>query len=137
MDKVGSKEEAQNGRFVRTQQEAESHEAFNKIKEKSDPGTFNIIAGLVFIFINPMILFAIIPLGPYFTWDGTELCCGSILLGFVILVVGSNQSAAHWSRYNKAAQDLQHDEDLFFSESEKKSNKTKPQKIVLSQRKEE
>ena len=137
MDNVESKEEAQNGRFVRTQQVAESHEAFNKIKEKSDPGIFTMILGLVFIFINPMILFAIIPLGPYFTWDGTGLCCGSILFGFVILIVGSNQSDVHRSRYNKAAQDLQHSEGLFLSESEKKSNKTKPRKIVLSQREEE
>ena len=47
MDNVESKEEAQNGRFVRTQQVAESHEAFNKIKEKSDPGIFTMILGLV------------------------------------------------------------------------------------------
>ena len=137
MDKDGSTEEAQNGRFVSTQQVAESHEAFVKIKGKSDPGTFNIIAGLVFMFINPIILFAIIPLGPYFTWDGTVLCCGSILLGFALLVGGSNQSAAHWSRYNKAAQDLAQAEDLILSESEKKSNKTKPRIIVLSQSEEE
>ena len=137
MDKVGRKEEAQKERMERTQQADESHEAFVKIKGEPDPGTFFSILGLVFMFINPIILFAIIPLGPYFTWDGTGLCCGSILFGFVILIVGSNQSDVHRSRYNKAAQDLQHSEGLFLSESEKKSNKTKPRKIVLSQREEE
>lgn len=137
MDKVGRKEEAQKERMERTQQADESHETFVKIKGESDPGTFFSILGLVFMFINPIILFAIIPLGPYFTWDGTGLCCGSCLLGFALLVVGSNQSSAHWSRYNKAAQDLAQAEDLILSESEKKSNKTKPRQIVLSQRKEE
>lgn len=122
MDKVESNEEAL---FV------ECNEAFIEIKEKSDPGTGSIIIGLIFMFFIPVILFAIIPIGPYFTWDGTCLCCGSILLGFAMLVVGSNESSAHRSRYNKAAQDLANAEELLLSKSREESNETKPQKIFL------
>ena len=107
-----------------------SYKAFIKIKEYQDPGTGPIMLSLVFLILFPIV-----------TFDGlfgsNTLCCGSILLGFAILVWGTIQSSTHWSRYKEATHDLANAVGLFLSESEENAAKTKPRKIVLSQREEE
>ena len=136
----------------------ESYEAFIKIKEEPDPGTFPLIFSLVFIILIPLFSFEDLFYGD------NSLCCGSILLGLVILLVGSIQSLEQSSRYKKATKDLAHVAGIpkkiaypvfslqaadkrinslvlqkypFLSESKENTPKTKPQKIVLSQSEEE
>lgn len=147
MDEVESNEEA----LV-----SESYEAFIKIKEEPDPGTFPLIFGLVFMILIPLFSFD-------FYGDNT-LCCGSFLIGFVILGVGAIQSSAQGSRYKKATKDLARTAGIpkkmaypffslqaadkrinslvlqkypFLSQPKQNSTKTKPPKIVLEQREEE
>ena len=121
MDKIESNEKA----LV-----VKSYKAFIKIKDYQDPGTGPIILSLVFLILFPIV-----------TFDGVfgsnALCCGSILLGFAILVWGTIQSSTHWNRYKEATHDLANAVGLFLSESEENSNETKPRKIVLSQREDE
>ena len=136
----------------------ESYEAFIKIKEEPDPGTFPLIFSLVFIILIPLFSFE-----DLFYGDNT-LCCGSILLGLVILLVGSIQSLERSNRYKKATKDLADVAGIpkkiaypffslqaadkrinslvlqkypFLSEPEEKSAKTKPPNIVLKQPEEE
>ena len=121
MDKIESNEKA----LV-----VKSYKAFIKIKDYQDPGTGPIILSLVFLILFPIV-----------TFDGVfgsnALCCGSILLGFAILVWGTIQSSTHWNRYKEAAHGLANAVGLFLSESEENSNETRPKKIVLSQREDE
>ena len=136
----------------------ESYEAFIKIKEEPDPIIWPLIFSLVFIILIPLFLFE-----DLFYGDNT-LCCGSILLGLVILLVGSIQSLERSNRYKKATKDLADVAGIpkkiaypffslqaadkrinslvlqkypFLSEPEEKSAKTKPPNIVLKQPEEE
>ena len=136
----------------------ESYEAFIKIKEEPDPGTFPLIFSLVF-----MILITIFSFEDAFSGDGT-LCFGSMIFGFALLIVGAILSSAQTSRYKKATRDLANTAGIpkkiaypffsfqatdkrinslvlqkypFLSESKENSSQTKPRKIVLSQREEE
>ena len=149
MDKVEGNEEA----LV-----VESYEAFIKIKEEPDPIIWPLIFSLVFIILIPLFSFE-----DLFYGDNT-LCCGSILLGLVILLVGSIQSLERSNRYKKATKDLADVAGIpkkiaypffslqaadkrinslvlqkypFLSEPEEKSAKTKPPNIVLKQPEEE
>ena len=136
----------------------ESYEAFIKIKEEPDPIIWPLIFSLVFIILIPLFSFE-----DLFYGDNT-LCCGSILLGLVILLVGSIQSLERSNRYKKATKDLADVAGIpkkiaypffslqaadkrinslvlqkypFLSEPEEKSAKTKPPNIVLKQPEEE
>ena len=136
----------------------ESYEAFIKIKEEPDPIIWPLIFSLVFIILIPLFSFE-----DLFYGDNT-LCCGSILLGLVILLVGSIQSLERSNRYKKATKDLADVAGIpkkiaypffslqaadkrinslvlqkypFLSEPEEKSAKTKPPSIVLKQPEEE
>jgi hypothetical protein len=149
MDKVESNDEALL---------VECHEAFVIIREKSDPLTLAILFSLIFIIVIPF--FTIEDL----IWGDNTLCCGSVLLGIALIIGGTIQSIAHWSRYKSAAQDLAHAAGIhdeisypffsilppyekiyalvlqkypFLNESREKSNKTKPRKVVLSKREED
>ena len=134
MDKVESNEEAL---------DVEKYEAFIKIREMSDPGPLTIIFGLVFLFLMPIIIFVSFPLDQYFDSGGTGLCCGNILLGLTLLVMGAFQSSAHDSSYHKAAQDLAHHLQIpvhmvnRLPQLEENSNKSKLRKFILSQHEEE
>ena len=136
----------------------ESYEAFIKIKEEPDPGTFPLIFSLVFMILIPIFSFE-----DAFSGDGT-LCFGSMIFGFALLIVGAILSSAQTSRYKKATRDLANTAGIpkkiaypffsfqatdkrinslvlqkypFLSESKENSSQTKPRKIVLSQREEE
>jgi len=136
----------------------ERFEAFVIIREKSDPLTLAILFGLIFIIVIPF--FTIEDL----LWGDNTLCCGSVLLGLGMIVGGTIRSIAHWSRYKNAAQELAYAASIhdkisypFFSlqppyekihslvlqkypflyESRENPTKTKPRKVVLSQREEE
>ena len=136
----------------------ESYEAFIKIKEEPDPGTFPLIFSLVFMILIPIFSFE-----DAFSGDGT-LCFGSMIFGFALLIVGVILSSAQTSRYKKATRDLANTAGIpkkiaypffsfqatdkrinslvlqkypFLSESKENSSQTKPRKIVLSQREEE
>jgi hypothetical protein len=136
----------------------ESYEAFIKIKEEPDPGTFPLIFSLVFMILIPIFSFEDAVSG-----DGT-LCFGSMIFGFALLIVGAILSSAQTSRYKKATRDLANTAGIpkkiaypffsfqatdkrinslvlqkypFLSESKENSSQTKPRKIVLSQREEE
>ena len=153
--------EAQRLRLIARQEAlvVESYEAFIKIKEEPDPGTFPLIFSLVFIILIP-----IFSIQDAFMNNDSTLCFGSILIGLALLGVGAIQSSAQWSRYNKATKDLAHVAGIpkkiaypffslqaadkrinslvlqkypFLSESKENSTKTKPQKIVFSQSEEE
>ena len=137
----------------------ESYEAFIKIKEEHDPGTFPLIFSLLFLILIP-----IFSIQDSIMNNGSTSCFWSILIGLALLGVGAIQSAAQWSRYNKATKDLAHvagipkkiaypffslqaadkritslvlQKSPFLSESIENSTKTKPQKIVFSQSEEE
>ena len=151
MDEVGDNEEA----LV-----VESYKTFIKIKEEPDPGTFPLIFSLVFIFIIPIFSFDFegIFYGDY------SSCFGSVLIGFALLGLAAILSQAQSSRYKKATQNLANAAGIpkkiaypffslqaadkrinslvlqkypFLSESKENSNKSKPRKIVVSQREEE
>ena len=146
MDKVGSKEEAL--------LLVESYEAFIDIKERPNVGIWYIVFSFVFIIFIPIILLQVFPLGMWGDSDGTELCCGSILLGILMFFVGIIQIIAHRSGYKKAAQKLTHAAGIhekisypffrlqtlvlqkypFLHESRENSYKSKPRKVVVSQR---
>jgi hypothetical protein len=149
MDRVEGDEEA---RVI------ESYETFIKIKEEPDPGTLPLIFGLVF-----MILIPIFSLQDAFSGDAT-VCWGSMIFGFAILLVGALLSSAQSRRYKKAMRDLVNTAGIpkkmaypffsfqaadqrihslvlqkypFLSESKETSTKTRPRRIVLSQREKE
>ena len=151
MDEAGDNEEA----LV-----VESYKTFIKIKEEPDPGTFPLIFSLVFIFIIPIFSFDFegIFYGDY------SSCFGSVLIGFALLGLAAILSQAQSSRYKKATQNLANAAGIpkkiaypffslqaadkrinslvlqkypFLSESKENSNKSKPRKIVVSQREEE
>ena len=134
----------------------ETYEAFIKIKEEPDPGTFALILSLVFIIL--------IPLFSFDYYGDNTLCSGSMLIGFAILGVGAIQSSAQRRRYKKATKDLARTAGIpkkmaypffsfqaadmrinslvlqkypFLSQPKENSTKTKPPKIVLKQREEE
>ena len=138
----------------------ESYKAFIEIKEEPDPGTLPAIFSLVFIFIIPIFSFDFegIFYGDY------SSCFGSVLIGFALLGLAAILSQAQSSRYKKATQNLANAAGIpkkiaypffslqaadkrinslvlqkypFLSESKENSNKSKPRKIVVSQREEE
>ena len=138
----------------------ESYKTFIEIKEEPDPGTFPLIFSLVFIFIIPIFSFDFegIFYGDY------SSCFGSVLIGFALLGLAAILSQAQSSRYKKATQNLANAAGIpkkiaypffslqaadkrinslvlqkypFLSESKENSNKSKPRKIVVSQREEE
>mgnify|MGYP003325991083 FL=1 len=139
----------------------ESYEAFIKIKEEPDPGTLPAIFSLVFILIIPIFTF---DFEDFFYGGDNSLCCGSVSIGFVLFGLAAILSQAQWSRYRKATRNLANAAGIpekiaypffslqaadkrinslvlqkypFLSESIENSNKSKPRKIVLSQREEE
>jgi hypothetical protein len=135
-----------------------SYEAFIKIKEKPDPGTWPLILGLVFTFIFPIFSFEALVNG-----DDSGFC-GFILIGVALLSFGAILSLTHSNEFKKATQNLANVAGIpkkiaypffslqaadkridslvlqkypFLSESKENSNKSKPRKIVLSQHEEE
>ena len=149
MDRIDGDEEA---RVI------ESYETFIKIKEEPDPGTLPIIFGLVFMILIPIFSFQ-----DAFSGDAT-VCWGSMIFGFAILLVGALLSSAQSRRYKKAMRDLVNTAGIpkkmaypffsfqaadqrihslvlqkypFLSESKETSTKTRPRRIVLSQREKE
>ena len=136
----------------------ESYETFIKIKEEPDPGTLPLIFGLVFMILIPIFSFQ-----DAFSGDAT-MCWGSMIFGFAILLVGALLSSAQSRRYKKAMRDLVNTAGIpkkmaypffsfqaadqrihslvlqkypFLSESKETSTKTRPRRIVLSQREKE
>jgi hypothetical protein len=149
MDRIDGNEEA---RVI------ESYETFIKIKEEPDPGTLPLIFGLVFMILIPIFSFQ-----DAFSGDAT-MCWGSMIFGFAILLVGALLSSAQSRRYKKAMRDLVNTAGIpkkmaypffsfqaadqrihslvlqkypFLSESKETSTKTRPRRIVLSQREKE
>jgi hypothetical protein len=149
MDRIDGDEEA---RVI------ESYETFIKIKEEPDPGTLPLIFGLVFMILIPIFSFQ-----DAFSGDAT-VCWGSMIFGFAILLVGALLSSAQSRRYKKAMRDLVNTAGIpkkmaypffsfqaadqrihslvlqkypFLSESKETSTKTRPRRIVLSQREKE
>ena len=149
MDRIDGDEEAR---------VMESYETFIKIKEEPDPGTLPLIFGLVFMILIPIFSFQ-----DAFSGDAT-MCWGSMIFGFAILLVGALLSSAQSRRYKKAMRDLVNTAGIpkkmaypffsfqaadqrihslvlqkypFFSESKETSTKTRPRRIVLSQREKE
>jgi hypothetical protein len=149
MDRIDGDEEA---RVI------ESYETFIKIKEEPDPGTLPLIFGLVFMILIPIFSFQ-----DAFSGDAT-MCWGSMIFGFAILLVGALLSSAQSRRYKKAMRDLVNTAGIpkkmaypffsfqaadqrihslvlqkypFLSESKETSTKTRPRRIVLSQREKE
>ena len=149
MDRIDGDEEA---RLI------ESYETFIKIKEEPDPGTLPLIFGLVFMILIPIFSFQ-----DAFSGDAT-MCWGSMIFGFAILLVGALLSSAQSRRYKKAMRDLVNTAGIpkkmaypffsfqaadqrihslvlqkypFLSESKETSTKTRPRRIVLSQREKE
>jgi len=149
MDRIDGDEEA---RVI------ESYEKFIKIKEEPDPGTLPLIFGLVFMILIPIFSFQ-----DAFSGDAT-MCWGSMIFGFAILLVGALLSSAQSRRYKKAMRDLVNTAGIpkkmaypffsfqaadqrihslvlqkypFLSESKETSTKTRPRRIVLSQREKE
>ena len=138
----------------------ESYKAFIKIKEEPDPGTWPTIFSLVFIIVIPIFSFNFEDV----FYGDSSMCFGSVLIGFALFVFAAILSQAQWSRYRKATQNLANVAGIpkkiaypvfslqaadkrinslvlqkypFLSESRENSNKSKPRKIVLSQREEE
>jgi hypothetical protein len=149
MDRIDGDEEAR---------VMESYETFIKIKEEPDPGTLPLIFGLVFMILIPIFSFQ-----DAFSGDAT-MCWGSMIFGFAILLVGALLSSAQSRRYKKAMRDLVNTAGIpkkmaypffsfqaadqrihslvlqkypFLSESKETSTKTRPRRIVLSQREKE
>jgi hypothetical protein len=149
MDRIDGDEEA---RVI------ESYETFIKIKEEPDPGTLPLIFGLVFMILIPIFSFQ-----DAFSGDAT-MCWGSMIFGFAILLVGALLSSAQSRRYKKAMRDLVNTAGIpkkiaypffsiqaadkrinslvvqkypFLSESKESSTKTRPRRLVLSQREKE
>ena len=149
MDRIDGDEEA---RVI------ESYETFIKIKEEPDPGTLPLIFGLVFMILIPIFSFQ-----DAFSGDAT-MCWVSMIFGFAILLVGALLSSAQSRRYKKAMRDLVNTAGIpkkmaypffsfqaadqrihslvlqkypFLSESKETSTKTRPRRIVLSQREKE
>ena len=149
MDRIDGDEEAR---------VMESYETFIKIKEEPDPGTLPLIFGLVFMILIPIFSFQ-----DAFSGDAT-VCWGSMIFGFAILLVGALLSSAQSRRYKKAMRDLVNTAGIpkkmaypffsfqaadqrihslvlqkypFLSESKETSTKTRPRRIVLSQREKE
>ena len=142
----------------------ERYEAFIKIKEEPDPGTYPLIFSLVFMILIPILkILNWILFENAFSGDGT-FCFGSMIFGFVLLIVGAILSSAQTSRYKKATRDLANTAGIpkkiaypffsfqatdkrinslvlqkypFLSESKENSSQTKSRRIVLSQREEE
>ena len=138
----------------------ESYKAFIKIKEEPDPGTWPAIFSLVFIIIIPIFSFNFEDV----FYGDSSMCFGSVLTGFALFGLAAILSQAQWSRYRKATRNLVNAAGIpekiaypffslqaadkrinslvlqkypFLSESIENSNKSKPRKIVLSQREEE
>jgi hypothetical protein len=149
MDRIDGDEEAR---------VMESYETFIKIKEEPDPGTLPLIFGLVFMILIPIFSFQ-----DAFSGDAT-MCWGSMIFGFAILLVGALLSSAQSRRYKKAMRDLVNTAGIpkkmaypffsfqaadqrihslvlqkypFLSVSKETSTKTRPRRIVLSQREKE
>ena len=149
MDRIDGDEEAR---------VMESYETFIKIKEEPDPGTLPLIFGLVFMILIPIFSFQ-----DAFSGDAT-MCWGSMIFGFAILLVGALLSSAQSRRYKKAMRDLVNTAGIpkkmaypffsfqaadqrihslvlqkypFLSESKETSTKTRPRRLVLSQREKE
>ena len=78
----------------------ESYKDFISIKEEPNTGVAVAVISLIFLFVIP--LFSI---EDAFYGD-SSLCCGSIIIGFLLLIVGTAQSTTQNNRFKKATKHL-------------------------------
>ena len=136
----------------------ESYKDFISIKEEPNSGVLVAVFSLIFLFVIPFF-----SIEDAFYGDDS-LCCGSIIFGCILLVVGAAQSTTQYNRYQKATKHLAETAGIpkkvaypffslqaadkriqalviqkypFLTESKPKLNKPKPMQIVISQHEEE
>ncbi|RJU81659.1 MAG: hypothetical protein DWC09_03745 [Candidatus Poseidoniales archaeon] len=78
----------------------ESYKDFISIKEEPNTGTLVAVISLIFLFVIPFF-----SIEDAFYGDGS-LCCGSIIVGLFLLIVGTAQSTTKYNRYQKATKHL-------------------------------
>ena len=136
----------------------ESYKDFISIKEEQHFGIPIAVISLMFLFVIPFF-----SIEDAFYGD-SSLCCGSIIIGCILLVVGTAQSTTHHNRYQKATKHLAKTAGIpkkvaypffslqaadkriqalviqkypFLTESKQKLHSKKPSQIVISQHEEE
>ena len=136
----------------------ESYKDFISIKAEPNTGVLFAVFSLIFLFVIPFF-----SIEDAFYGDDS-LCCGSIIIGCILLVVGTAQSTTQYNRYQKATKHLAETAGIpkkvayplfslqaadkriqalviqkypFLTESKQKLNKPKPMQIVISQHEEE
>ena len=78
----------------------ESYKDFISIKEKPNTGSSVAVISLIFLFVIPFF-----SIEDAFYGDGT-LCCGSIIIGLLLLIVGTAQSTTQYNQVQKATKHL-------------------------------
>ena len=136
----------------------ESYKDFISIKAEPDTGIWFAVFSLIFLFVIPFF-----SIEDAFYGDDS-LCCGSIIIGCILLVVGTAQSTTQYNRYQKATKHLAETAGIpkkvayplfslqaadkriqalviqkypFLAESKQNLNSTKPSQIVITQHEEE
>ena len=136
----------------------ESYKDFVSIKEEPTSGILVTVSSLIFLIIIP-----VFSIEDAFFNDGS-LCCGSMIVGCILLVVGTAQSTTQLNRLKKATKHLAETAGIpkkvaypffslqaadkriqalviqkypFLTESKQNLNKPKPMQIVISQHEEE
>ena len=76
-------------------------ERYETLKAKSDPGISFLIMALVFSLGGPILAFS--GLGDSSDFEGAAtVCCGGLIIGFVLLLVASSQSHAYQKEVKQA-----------------------------------
>ena len=78
----------------------ESYKDFISIKEEPNSGIIVAVISLIFLFVIPFFSFE-----DAFYGDDS-LCCGSIIIGFLLMLVGTAQSTTQNNRFKKATKHL-------------------------------
>lgn len=136
----------------------ESYKDFISIKEEPNSGILVTVSSLIFLIIIP-----VFSIEDAFFNDGS-LCCGSVIVGCILLVVGTAQSTTQHNRLKKATKHLAETAGIpkkvaypffslqaadkrihalviqkypFLKESKQNLHSPKPSQIVISQHEEE
>lgn len=136
----------------------ESYKDFISIKEEPNSGIIVAVISLIFLFVIPFFSFE-----DAFYGDDS-LCCGSIIIGFLLMLVGTAQSTTQNNRFKKATKHLAKTAGIpkkiaypffslqapdkrilalviqkypFLTESKQDLNNSKPMQIVISMDEEE
>ena len=136
----------------------ESYKNFISIKAEPDTGSWFAVFSLIFLFVIPFF-----SIEDAFYGDDS-LCCGSIIIGCILLAVGTAQSTTQHNRLKKATKHLAETAGIpkkvaypffslqaadkrihalviqkypFLAESKQNLHSTKPSQIVITQHEEE